>query len=276
MTGAGGPLAGLKVVVTRPRAQAGDLIALLEDRGARVVVFPTIEIGAPSSWAPLDRAIEGLAEGRYQWVLFSSVNGVAGFFERVRAAGKDGGVLGRCSVAAVGPQTAAALAARGAAAGLVPERFTAEDLAAALGRGPGRVLLPRAEGAPQHVIDALKESGFSPEAVPAYRTLPARPEAGKTAQLKRGDFDVVTFTSASTVKGFLDLLGRPEALGLSGAPAASRAGKVVGCIGPRTAEAARALGVRVDVVARDHTAEGLVAALEVCLASVRQESSLRR
>jgi uroporphyrinogen III methyltransferase/synthase len=243
------PLFGLRVVVTRGRGQAGTLTSALEAHGAAVVEMPVIAIADPESWDDLDQSLRLLVEGFFKWVVFTSANAVDKVFERIDDAGLDSRALGRAKVAAVGGTTAGLLAGRGVRADLVPPEFTGAAVAEALGRGSGRVLLPRVEGAPRDLVDALGAAGWNVREVAAYRNLPASPDSLGAAVVASGRFDVVTFTSASTVRNFLAIAGSLPETGH------------VACIGPVTAEAARSAGLRVDVVADEHTVPGLVQAI---------------
>ncbi|HEV2754241.1 MAG TPA: uroporphyrinogen-III synthase [Actinomycetota bacterium] len=243
------PLFGLRVVVTRGRGQAGALTAALEAEGAAVVEMPVITIADPESWDELDQSLRLLAEGFFKWVVFTSANAVDKVFERLDHAGLDSRAFGRVKVAAVGSTTAGLLAGRGIRADLVPPEFTGAAVAESLGRGSGRVLLPRVEGAPPDLVDALSGAGWNVREVVAYRNLPASGDSLGAAVVASGRFDVVTFTSASTVRNFIAIAGSPPEAGH------------VACIGPVTAEAARAAGLRADVVAEEHTVPGLVRAL---------------
>ena len=252
------PLTGLRIVVTRARRQAGALSEQLEELGAEVIEMPVIEIADPKSWAELDQSIRLLAEGFFRWVVFTSGNSVEKVFERIAHASLDARAFGRAKVAAVGSTTAGLLAQRGIRADLVPSQFTASAVAEALGRGSGRILLPRVQGAPQDVVDALSSNGWSVREVPAYRNLPAGADSPGASAIATKRFDVVTFTSASTVRNFLTVAGDPERLGLGAGGGGNRA---VACIGPVTAAAATEAGLRVDVVAEEHSVPGLVRAL---------------
>jgi uroporphyrinogen III methyltransferase/synthase len=248
----GRPLAGLKVVVTRPRAQAEDLVRGLTEAGAAVVALPVIAIADPTEVGALAEAA-GRA-GEYDWIVFSSANAVDRFVGRLR----DGRELGGVSVAAVGPATAAALADHHLVADLVPSEATAEALLAAMpaaptgsaGPGPGRVLFPRAAEARDVLGPGLRAKGWEVDEVEAYRTVTAGPVDGATADVLAVAVaaDVITFSSPSTVDRYLELSG-------------GRVPAVVACIGPVTADAARRAGLLVDVVAEEHTASGLVAGL---------------
>jgi len=242
------PLFGRRIVVTRARAQAGALADLLEARGAEVIPFPTIAIAPPSDPAPLERAVA--AAGGYDWIVFTSANGVEAFFARFAV-----------RLAAIGPETAAQLERRLLRVAVTAEDYRAEGLLAALAgeemRGR-RVLLPRAAGARPVLPEALRARGAQVDEVIVYRALPPAETdvAGLTAALEAGAVDAVTFTSSSTVRNFVELLGRRATARLlaNGRPA-------VACIGPVTAATARDLGLRVDVMPAAYTAAALAAAL---------------
>jgi len=254
-----GPLSGTSIVVTRPRDQAGDLVTLLEQRGARAIVAPAIEI-VPAPKTTLQRAARELAAGDFDWLVVTSRAGV----EALATTARPGEV--RASVAAIGEGTAEAFRRwTRREPDLVPRTFTTAALGRALPRGSGRVLLARADIAPSGLEDAIAEKGWTPERVDAYRTRRARslpPDARRA--LRTGEVDAITFTSASTVEGFLGALG-----GLRGNP------KVI-CIGPVTARTARNAGLRVSAVARPHTIEGLVDALERALPPRRGRATIGR
>jgi uroporphyrinogen-III synthase len=249
-------LQGCRVVITRSRAQSAQLDELLTKLGATVLSVPTIEIVGPESLDRLDAALQELAAGRYEWVTFLSANAVEKVIERLRALECEPSVVARSRVAAVGAATTRVLAAAGVTVDLQPGTTTAAGLAAALGAGTGRILIPRAAEAPAAAVDALRAQGWMVDEVTAYRTVPASEDAS-AAVLRRGEFDVVTFTSGSTARGFAAVVSAGEA-GLT--PQDSGARKVA-CIGPVTAQAASDLGFRVDAVAGEQTAEGLVHAV---------------
>jgi uroporphyrinogen-III synthase len=217
--------------------------------GARPIVAPAIEIG-PARSAALTRALRELASGEYRWITLTSRATVDVLRQRLGGA-RDV----RAKVAAIGEGTAQAYrrwSHRGP--DLVPETFTTAALARAFPRGAGRVLCARADVAPEGLEDALAAKGWTPTRVDAYRTRMPRtlpPEAREA--LRRGEVDAVTFTSASTVRGFVGALGV-----VKGTP------KVV-CIGPVTAKEARAHGLTVHAVARPHTMEGVAAAVQRAL-----------
>ena len=259
------PLDRRRVVVTRSREQGGKLTELLVRLGADVTHLPVIEIADPPSWDEMDWAIKKLAGGFYAWVVFSSTNAVDKFFERVAAVGRDARVFGRARVGAVGTVTAERLRAHGIRADLVPEEQTGEGLAAALGRGDGRVLIPRVAGAPRTLVDRIGANGWQTDPVVAYVNLQATDDSPEAADVRAGAFDAVTFASGSAVRGFTSMVGAPEDLDLAAGPPTT---KVVACIGPSTAAAARELGFRVDVVPEEHSARGLALALAAAFRTV--------
>lgn len=234
------------MVVTRAEG-GGKLSAALEEQGAIVLNVPTIAIEPPDDLGPLEHALELLAEGSFEVVAFTSVNGVDGLLGR---ADDPAEVLSKSRVAAVGTTTASRLEALGVTVDIVPGSFTGEALATALGPGSGRVLLPRAEVVPPAMADTLRANGWEPVEITAYRTVPLSPTGPDAEAVREGRFDIVTFTSASTAQSFCSAFG-----------AGVLDGKLAACIGPVTATAARDAGVNVDLVAEPHTVEGLVDAL---------------
>ena len=247
-------LAGRTIVVTRPAEQAEPLVRALERRGARVLVAPTIRI-APARSAALTAALKELTGGRFEWTTLTSRATVDVLRDRLTSPDEV-----RAKVAVIGDGTAAAFHRwTRRHPDLQPATFTTAALARAFPRGTGRVLCARADIAPEGLEAALERKGWDAERVDAYRTIFATsfPREARDA-FRRGDVDAVTFTSASTVRGFVNASG-PEATAASGRPP-----KVV-AIGPVTAAAARTAGLRPAAVARPHTVEGLVSALERAL-----------
>jgi uroporphyrinogen-III synthase len=243
------PLDGRTVLVTRPREQAAELARALERRGATAIVAPAIEI-VPVRSAALSGALVDLAEGRFAWVTLTSPRTVEELSTRMRPRDL------RARVAAIGEGTGEGFrrwARRDP--DLVPRTFTTAALARAFPRGTGGVLCLRADVAPEGLEDALAAKGWTPTRVDAYRTrTPRSLPAEARAALRRGEVDAVTFTSASTVRGLVRMLGA-----VKGSP------KVV-CIGPVTAQEARTHGLTVHAVANPHTVDGLVDAVERALA----------
>jgi uroporphyrinogen III methyltransferase/synthase len=253
---AGRPLLGRRVLVTRPRPLAQRLVDCLEAYGAEVIALPTIRIEPPDTWAPLDDAIRVLAG--FRWVVFTSVNGVAAFRERLGVAGLDAGSLAGHRVAAIGPETAEALRQGGIEPDRVPDEYRAEGLLEALetelSRGDA-VLLVRAAEARELLPRELLARGIRVTVAPAYRTVLVKEEAGRARELLEAHrVDAVTFTSSSTVRGFVALLGPAETRRLLD-------GVVVAAIGPITADTAAEHGLRVSVVPHEYTIPALADAI---------------
>lgn len=251
------PLRDKAVVVTRPREQAETLAQALYSLGASVIHLPVIEIAEPESWEDTDRAVKMLKEGYFRWAVFTSANAVRSFFARLDAAGLDARSFGRTGVAAVGPATDKALRVNGIRADLVPTSYNGRSLAEALGHGSGRILLPRAADAPAATQEALESFGWSVVPAVCYVNRPIRRKTPEAERVRRGDYDAVTFTSPSAVRAFAALVGGAKKGGLT----PDNDNKIVACIGPSTAEAARGAGFRVDAVPDRATAEGLAGAL---------------
>ena len=250
------PLAGVSVLVTRPRAQARSLSDALREQGAEPIELPTIRIDDPADFAPLDDALQRLARGGYDWLVFTSANAVGRVLGRMERLAIDRTALSRVRVAAVGRATAAALTARGVRVDVVPEQSVAEAVVAALGdRGIAgrRVLYPKADAAREVLPAGLRAHGAEVDAVDAYRTLQETDlDPAVRNRVLSGDIQVVTFASPSSVRGLKGLLGESFA-------AVARADVV--CVGPVTAAAAREFGLPVHVVADDPTPRGVVEAL---------------
>jgi len=247
------PLVGKRIVVTRARAQASNLAHSLETLGAEVITFPTIEIQPPESYYALDDAIE--SANQYDWLIFTSVNGVEQFFNRAKLLGKSLADLKAIAVAAIGPETAKRLEAEGLQCCLVPKQYQAEGLLESWNpeemRGK-RVLIPRAAQARDILPETLRAWGAEVRLVEVYRTvIPRTDAAGLLRALRAGEVDMVTFTSSSTVTNFATLLGGQS---LSDALARTR----IACIGPITQKTVEELGGCADVVATDFTIPGLV------------------
>lgn len=251
------PLFGKRVIVTRSRAQAGELSDRLQAEGAQVIELPVIEIAPPDSWEALDRSIEQL--GRYDWVVFTSVNGVQFFLDRLEALGRDVRALGNCRLGAIGEATAQALCACRLRVECMPDEYVAEALVEALDAvedlAGKRILLPRADVARDALPEGLRNRGAEVDCVTAYRTLQGKPEIeGLREQLEGGEIDWVTFTASSTVRHFFQLLkAECGALWISKARFAS--------IGPITAQTLREYGAEPAVESAVHTIPALVEAM---------------
>lgn len=252
-------LTGRRVLVTRPRTDDDPLVAALVGRGAVAVPFPTIEIRPVENLRPLDAAIQRLTD--YAWIAITSANGVEVFADRLDASGLT--LPTGVRVAAVGTATAKALAARGLPVDFLPSAFRGAVLGAELPEVEGRrVLLPRAAIAREDLGTILAERGAVVDDLPVYDTVPTAPDAAGLEELEGHALDAVTFTSASTVRNFAALLGARASNLLDGV--------TVACIGPVTADEARALGFAVHVEPAEHTIPGLVAALGAHFAGARE------
>jgi uroporphyrinogen III methyltransferase / synthase len=257
------PLFGRRVVVTRARAQAGELSADLEKLGAEVHEFPTIEISPPEDFGPLDAAIRDLDS--FGLIVFTSVNGVEAFLKRLQHHGLDLRALPQgAKVAAIGPATAERIEQAGLLVDVVPEEYRAEALIEALGAHPlagERVLIPRAKVAREVLPGKLREAGAEVVVPPAYQSVPS--SEGKeevSLRLQSGEIDCVTFTASSTVENFVGAFGAEEAARLL-------AGTRVACIGPITADTARKYGLKVDAEGKEYTIPGLIEAVTGLLAA---------
>jgi len=250
------PLAGRRIVVTRARKQAGGLAQRIEALGGEVIEFPTIEIQPPASFADLDRAVRQI--DAYRWIIFTSVNSVTPFLERLKMAGKAVTDLRGAKVAAIGAETAKRLEEAGVAVALIPTRFQAEGILESLDQtalAGKRVLIPRAAKARDVLPATLREWGATVDVVEAYRTVaPAFDATAMVRRLQAGNIDMITFTSSSTVSNFVQLCGGESLATLAGAA-------VIASIGPITAKTIEELGGRVAVMAREFTIDGLVTAM---------------
>ncbi len=250
------PLFGQRILVTRAREQASVLSAALEALGAEPLEFPTISVAEPEDFAPLDRSVKNL--GRYKWVIFTSVNGVYSFFRRLRYHRKDLRELSGAKICAIGPKTKEALEEYGLIVDYVPKEFRAEEILKLLQYKIAvgdRVLLPRADIARKVLPEALAGLGAVVDEVTAYRTVSGEGQSGRVVEmLKNGEINVITFTSSSTVRNFVNMLGVPDINNLL-------ADVAVACIGPVTADTAGDLGIEPDLVAEEYTIEGLVNAI---------------
>jgi len=247
------PLFGKRILVTRARAQASDFADLLEANGAEVIQFPTIKI-QPIEGANIPSPTE------YDWVIFTSVNAVEIFYERLRENGKDVRALGGSSICAVGAKTVEALSRIGIHPDFVPSHSRGSTIAAEIGDVNGKkILLPRAKIATADLPNGLREKGAQVDDVPLYDTLKVANDGEKRrdeieADLLNGSIDFVTFTSSSTVTNFLEMFP-------AHAPSVLLANVKVAVIGPTTQKTALARDVRVDVVAKEASVESLVGAM---------------
>ena len=251
------PLFGKRVLVTRAKTQASELSSLIRARGGEPVECPTIDIGPPDDWAEVDEAIEQLAT--YQWLVFTSVNGVKAFMQRLWHRGRDARALAGLQVCCIGPRTAEEVRRCGIDADLVPETYQAEGLLEVLKRdgvSGQRVLIARAAQAREILPDELERSGACVRVVKVYKTVVPAIEREHVRQLFRDRLiDVVTFASSSTVRNFFQLFdgARDVKQHLNGT--------VIASIGPITANTIRGMGLDVHVMAAQNTIPALVQSL---------------
>lgn len=264
-------LYGWNVLVPRAKAQAGPMSTRLASHGAIPIEVPTISMEPPRSPAQMERAVKGLVDGRYQWIVFTSVNAVNAVWEKLREFGLDARALAGVSVAAVGEKTAQAVRDLGITPELLP-KAKARNAAGLVEVFPpydedldpvDRVLLPRADIATDTLVDGLIDLGWSVEDVVAYRTVRAAPPSQDIRDMiKSGGFDAVCFTSSSTVKNLVGIAGKPHTR------------TIIACIGPMAAKTAEEHGLRVDVMPEVAGVPELVDALAEHVAALRAADQL--
>ena len=251
-----GFLKGKRILVTRARSQALSLVRTIESLGGEVVEFPTIEIRSPESYDPLDQAIQRITS--YDWLIFTSVNGVDQFLKRFEKLGKNLVDLAGIHVAAIGPETAKRLTEAHIAPNLVPKQYQAEGILEALipeNLSGKKVLIPRAAKARNILPETLRQWGARVEVVEAYETvLPRTDVLGLCKLLREGRIDMIAFTSSSTVTNFATLLRDQDLPTLL-------SGVVIACIGPITRQTVEELGMRPAIVSKEFTIPGLVNAM---------------
>jgi uroporphyrinogen-III synthase len=236
----------MKILITRPRAQADEFAEKLRSANFEPIFFPVIEIQPMENNVALDRALEKL--NCYEWVVFTSVNAVDVVLKNCPPSN-----LSVVKIAAIGPKTAEALQARGVTPDFVPEEYVAEAILPGLGDVQGKwILLPRAEIARKALPEAIANAGGRAHEIAVYKTLPTQPDLAGLAALKLG-VDVITLTSPSTVQNFVAIARQNglDSLNLPGNP-------LFACIGPITEQAAREEGLPNLVVAKEYTTEGLL------------------
>ncbi len=263
------PLSGVRVLVTRTREQASELSRALAAQGAEPVELPTIDIQATFDPREVVAMLRELGTAAFDWVIFTSANAVSIFMAQAATSGFDARIFGRARIAAIGPGTAQALARHGLRADLVPARYVAEalleDLTPRVIRGE-RVLLPRAEGARDVLVNGLERAGAVVREVCLYRAVtPPEPRLEGLRRLRAGDIDVVAVASSSSVRGLVDLLRSTARDDAGDALAPLRRCSIV-AIGPVTAAEVREQGLEVAAEAEEHTIEGLVRAVAECAA----------
>ncbi|MHA2787978.1 uroporphyrinogen-III synthase [Corynebacterium sp. S7] len=265
------PLYGWRVLVPRSKEQAAAMSTRLSGYGAIPQSVPTISMEPPRNPAQMDRAIKGIVEGRYQWVVFTSVNAVNAVWDKFEESGLDARSFAGVHLAAVGTKTADAIRAKGMTPELVPHRKK-QNAAGLVEVFPeyvedidpvSRVLLPRADLGTDVLVEGLHDLGWEVDDVVAYRTVRAAPPAPEVRDMiKSGGFDAVCFTSASTVKNLVGIAGKPHQR------------TIIACIGPMTAAEAREQGLRVDVVPEVADVPSLVDALADHVATLRAAGQL--
>lgn len=250
------PLKGKKILITRAREQSAEFSTRLKKFGAEVIEFPTIEIVPPSSWKGMDRAISQLKF--YDWVIFTSANGVNFFYQRLKERGKNRRSLSGLKICAIGPATAEQLRKKGARVDYIPKKFVAESILRGfkrMGIEGKQILLARAKKARDVLPEGLKRMGATVDVVEVYRTVKPK---GKVMRLKRllekKEVDVITFTSSSTVSHFIDLLGKEVLKNLL-------KGVAIACIGPITARTVREAGLKVHIQPEEYTIPALTRAI---------------
>jgi len=250
------PLMGKRIVVTRAREQASDLVKLLSDLGAECLECPTIRVAPPDDWKSLDAAIDKIAS--YDWLVFTSVNGVNYFFKRLFAQGKDVRALSKLNTAVIGPATEKRLFNFGLKSDIVPKSYRAESIIEAFSNediNGKKILLPRAkEARPILPVELTKMGAFVDEATSYYtKEVPDSADL-LLKRLKEGTIDLITFTSSSTVKNFKAIL--PDNIFDS-----QMKDITIACIGPITADTAKSLGFDVHIIANSFTIPGLCEAI---------------
>jgi len=249
-------LAGRTILITRAREQSGEFASRLQNLGGEVIEFPTIEIVPPLSWGELDRAIDRLQS--YDWVIFTSVNGVDFFWRRLSEKMKKPQVPSTLKVCAIGPATARQLQEKGIHVDHTPKEFVAESILQGFEkmalRGK-RILLARVKRARDILPKGLRTLGAEVEIVEAYRTVKPRGGARRLKNiLANGKVDVITFTSSSTVNHFVELLKKEDVKELL-------KGITIACIGPVTAQTAESLEMTVHIQPREYTIASLTQAI---------------
>jgi len=263
-------LYGWKVLVPRTKEQAGEMTERLRSHGATSHEVPTISVEPPRSPAQMERAVKGLVDGRYQWVIFTAANAVKAVWEKFQEFGLDARAFSGVKIGCIGEATADRVRAFGITPEMIPQGEQSSE--GMLKEFPpyddvldpvNRILLPRADIATETLSAGLTERGWEVDDVTAYRTVRAAPPPAETREMiKTGGFDAVCFTSASTVRNLVGIAGKPHARTL------------VACIGPKTAETAQEFGLRVDVLASEPRVTVLVDELAAHAAKLRAEGAL--
>lgn len=259
-----GALSGVRVLVGRARHQAGVLSAELRKLGADVIEIPFIEIRRPKSFKALDSALRDLAG--YDWLILTSVNGVEAMWGRMGKLRASRQTLDHLRIAAIGPATKKAVESRGAKVAMVPREYVAESVVRSLRRKVKgkRVLLVRAKVARDVIPRELRKAGAQVDVVEAYETVVPRSARTRLRAALKSPPDVVTFTSSSTVRNFVGLLGSRRAAGVLQAGIGRGSPRHMvrfASIGPVTSSTLRSFGLRANVEAKEFTIPGLVKAI---------------
>ena len=245
------PLFGKRILVTRTRQQAGALTKELKALGAEVIEYPTIEIVPPEDFTNIDNTLRALHP--FNYTIFTSVNGVKAFFDRLRHLKIDIRDMGLSKIIAIGTATAEALEEKGLRVEYIPEVFTAEGILEGLQwviKKGDSVLLPRADIARKNLVEGLIQLGAEVEELEMYRTILPIHKKEELGEMLQEGIDIITFTSSSTVTNFIEILGKENISALEISK--------IAVIGPITAETARKAGLNVAIEAKQYTIEGLV------------------
>lgn len=249
------PLNGKRILITRAREQSGEFATLLKKTGAEVMELPTIEIVPPLSWKELDRVFPRLRS--YDWLIFTSANGVHFFWQRLREKGKTR-LPPSIKVCAIGPATAKQLKEKKISVDYMPKEFIAESILDGFQKKfikGKRILLARAKKARNILPKGLRKMGAKVDVVEVYRTIKPRGGSKRLRQLLTdGKIDVITFTSSSTVNHFVDLLKKEDLQ-------KRLKGIAIACIGPVTAKTAKEWGMKVQIQPKEYTIPGLTKAI---------------
>jgi uroporphyrinogen III methyltransferase/synthase len=257
-----GGVRGKKILITRAREQSGDFAKRLRKLGAKVIEFPTIEVVPPTRWNELDQAIDQLKS--YDWILFTSVNGVHFFWQRLKERRKSSHLPPSLKICAIGPATAKKLKEKGVPVHFIPKAFIAESILEGFKKksiNGKKILLARAKKARDILPKGLRKMGTDVDVVEAYRTVRPRSGSKKLKKLlAEGKIDIITFTSSSTVNHFTELLKKENLKKLL-------KGMAIACIGPVTARTAKERGLKVQIQPRQYTIPGLTRAIVEYFAS---------
>ena len=255
------PLRNRTILVACSAAKMVELTARLQEAGGEVLPFPVIEVQELEDKQPLDQAIASLHE--YSWVIFTSVHGVRYFMRWLNDHAARGAIAPMPKICAIGPATAGALAEFGHMAALVPEQFVAEGVLESLAQCSGglsglsgqRILLPRAQEGRELLSDALRAAGARVDVVPCYRTVEAAIDESRIRQVRDTRPDLIVFTSSSTVRNMVDILGQEDGK-------KKLLESFVAVLGPVTGRTLESFGKRADIIPRENTIASLVE--EIC------------